>query len=183
MGCPPVQGKRNDIAIKKEALENGANIRDIISTSTNNQVIQYAAKWLTYFEKERNWHPEVWWFWGPTSTGKSHRAFEIMNDPAKRHIQRNSSKWWDGYDAHEDVIIEEYRGSFCKFSELLGLLDKYPLKVEVKYGFRSFLAKRIIITSNQSPQQIWWSRTEEQTDQLLRRINHIEHMTIKYTGK
>lgn len=176
-GVPPNQGKRNDIEVSREALENGANIRDIITSSKNNQVIQYSLKWLTYLEKKRTWKPKVIWLYGPTSTGKSHKAHAMFPN-AYEHAGSNI-KWWDGYDAHEDVIIDEMRTGFCEMRDILRLLDKYPLRVEIKGGYRQFLAKNIIITSHKSPQEIF-GRYNENIDQLIRRIDKIEHMTTRY---
>ena len=35
-------------------------------------------------------------------------------------------KWWEGYDGHEVVLLDDIRKDFCKFHELLTLLDIYP---------------------------------------------------------
>lgn len=47
-------------------------------------------------------------FWGPTGTGKSHRAW----DEAGEHAYPKSSrtKFWDGYQGQENVVIDEFRG-------------------------------------------------------------------------
>lgn len=178
MGCPPVQGKRNDIEIAKEALENNANMRDIIINAKSNQVIQFAQKHLTYFEKKRDWKPEIWWFYGPTGCSKSHTAHEMAGKNA--HHQVKSIKWWDGYDAHENVVIDEFRGDFSTFSDLLRLIDKYPYRIEVKGGYRQFLAKKIWITSNKSPQKLFRNMSDEDIGQLLRRVDHLEYMNTRW---
>lgn len=177
MGNPPVQGKRNDIEIAKEALENNANMRDIIINAKSNQVIQFAQKHLTYFEKKRDWKPEIWWFYGPTGTGKSHKAHQMAGPDA--HHQVKTIKWWDGYDAHENVIIDEIRGDFSTYSDILTLLDKYPFRIEVKGGYRQFLGKKIWITSNEHPSRIF-KGCGENLDQLIRRVDHIVRMRRRW---
>ena len=83
------------------------------------------------------------------------------------------SKWWEGYDAHETVIINDYRKDFCKFSELLNLLDRYPYRIECKGSSRQMLAKTIVITTPKSPEETWKNRTDEDLTQLMRRIDKV----------
>jgi len=83
-----------------------------------------------------------------------------------------TNKWWEGYDAHENVIIDDMRGDFCKFHELLRMLDRYAYRIETKGGSRQFRAKTIIITSCYSPTEMF--DTREDIQQLLRRIDEIK---------
>ena len=175
-GTIPIQGRRNDIVKTREALQDGTNMRGIISGATNNQSISYAAKWLTYFEKERDWKTEVHWYYGETETFKSKTAHE---ENPHAFWSTKDNQWWDGYDAHKTVIIDDMRGDFCKFHELLRLLDRYPLKVAIKGGFRSFLAQKLIITSSKSPTEMYQYRTDEDLKQLHRRIDVLKHFTKK----
>lgn len=175
-GILPVgKGKRTDILKTKESLENGANIRDIIRETTSNQSIQYAQKWLTYFEKKRNWKPEVFWFWGKTGLGKTREAHRIFNDESKKYCVNETNRWWDGYDSHENVIFDDIRADFCKYHTLLRLLDRYEMRVEVKGAFRQLLAKRIIITSPFKPEALYGCR--EECSELLRRIDRVREFT------
>lgn len=177
-GTLPIgQGKRTDIKKQKEALENGANMRNVIATATSNQSIQFAAKWLTHFEQKRRWKPKVMWFYGATGTGKTREAYKIFGDECYECTE--DGQWWDGYDAHSDVIIDEIRGDFMKFRKFLRLLDRYPFQIAVKGGFRQFLAKRIIITSNRRPEQVYWGMVDEDLNQLLRRIDIVKEFTKK----
>ena len=83
----------------------------------------------------------------------------------------STARWWDGYDAHENVIIDDMRKDFCKFHELLRYLHEHPFHVETKGGTRQFLARNIVITSCYSPDQLF--ETREDINQLLRRIDEI----------
>ena len=163
------QGKRNDISLVKEALDTGANMRTIVKSATSNQSVQFALKYLSYHEAKRNWKPEVYWYWGAPGTGKTRKAWEEMPDA---FVANETSQWWDGYDAHENVIIDDIRGNFSTFNNFLKLIDRYPHQIQIKGGFRQFLAKKIIITSCYKPEQIWHMCGENQ-EQLLRRIDKI----------
>ena len=168
-GTIPEQGKRSDIAVVKEIITDGGNMRDVVEVASSVQSVRMAEIHLKYLERKRNWKPTVKWYWGPTGTGKSHAAHEEAADSFDAHT---SIKWWEGYDAHENVIIDDMRGDFCKFHELLKLLDKYPFLVECKGGSRQFLAKTIIITSCYHPKEMFSVR--EDIQQLLRRIDVIK---------
>lgn len=163
------QGKRSDIQSVRDHVEDGANMRAIVSLARSLQSIRMAEIYLTYNESKRNWKPIVKWYYGETGSGKSHTAYEESPDA---YTCGETSKWFQGYDGHENVIIDDFRRDFIKFHELLKLLDKYPYLIEYKGGSRQFLAKQIIITSPYHPKDVYENR--EDIDQLIRRIDEIK---------
>lgn len=128
----------------------------------------------------RNFKTEVYWFYGATGTGKSRRFADSEPDG---YWKPSVNKWWNGYDGHDAVIVDDYRRDFCTFAELLRLFDRYPMSVETKGGTRPFLAKRLYITTPKSPQDTWEGRTEEDLQQLLRRIDHVECFQTPLSAK
>ena len=103
------QGERGDLnAAKQIALDDG--MRGVARIVNNIQAIKVAEKFLEYNEPERDWKPTVVWIWGPTGSGKSRMARDITNDDV--YTKNNGTKWWNGYDAHEDVIIDDFRDSW-----------------------------------------------------------------------
>ena len=107
-------------------------------------------------------------FWGPTGTGKSHRAFNEAGEGV--YVKMPTTKWWDGYSCQESVIIDEFRG-VIDVSHLLRWLDKYPVLVEVKGGTLPLFAKRFWITSNLEP-KCWYPDVDSATmEALLRRLD------------
>lgn len=172
-GEPGEQGKRNDLKeIKETAVERG--MRGVLETATCYNSIRIAEKYLVYFERKRDWQPEVYWFWGPTGTGKSRLANEEAGPNAYR--KNDDTKWWDGYDAHENVIIDDFRDSWWKITEMLSLLDRYSKTIECKGGSRQFLARKIWVTSAREPSTMYQG-TGESITQLLRRINIIKYLS------
>jgi len=88
-----------------------------------------------------------------------------------------SLKWFDGYDGQDHVLFDDFRASWCTFSHLLNLLDKYPVNVEIKGGFRMFKPKIIWITSATHPRSTYTLDNSKDKDgdiaQLIRRIDCI----------
>ena len=162
----------------KEVLTETGRMKDVVAQATSYQSIRMAEVWLKYFEKPREWKTKVMWYWGVTGSGKSYAAHKQSEHP---YICLETNQWWEGYDAHEHVIIDDMRKNFCTYSRLLNLLDEYGCVVECKGGSRQLLAKQIIITSCYHPAEMY--DTREDIEQLLRRIDKIEHFTTTWREK
>lgn len=174
-GTIPKQGKRTDIETIREQVNEGLGMEEIVETATSYQSLRTAEMLLKYKEKKRNFKPHVKWYYGATGTGKTRTAYE-ENEGKRIYTSMETAKWFDGYDAHEVLIIDDMRKDYIKFHNLLKLLDRYEYRVEVKGGTRQMLAKTIIITCPYSPEQLW-SNHEEDIQQLLRRIDEIREFT------
>ena len=116
---------------------------------------------------ERNCHL----FFGPTGTGKSRRAWDEAGVHAYPKDPR--SKFWDGYQTHEHVVIDEFRGAIA-VEHLLRWLDRYPVRVEIKGSSRPLMAHTFWITSNKSIDE-WWPDIDYLTlAAIKRRINIVD---------
>lgn len=167
------QGKRTDLdTCRTLAIESGMRA---VSATCNLQQIKVAEKYLTYNEECRDWKPKVTWIWGSSGSGKSRKAREITgNDDC--FTKNDGTIWWDGYDGHEFVIIDDFRASWWSLTEMLSLLDRYEKRVQFKGGWRQFRPKTIIITCIFPPDKVYSHITEEPLEQLLRRIDNIIHL-------
>lgn len=169
-GDMPQQGKRTEFDTIREAVAAGQRIKDIIPVCSSYQGLRTAELLFKFNEQERDWVPEVRWYYGGPGVGKSRSAREWLGEDI--YCTLDNLRWWDGYDAHEGVLIDDFRKTWCSFEFLLRLLDRYPLRVETKGGTRQFLAKKIAITTTMSPQEIY-EDTDENLGQLTRRISEI----------
>ncbi|AUM61801.1 Rep [Vegetivirus loriverwastis] len=168
-GTFSTQGKRTDLdKIRTIALEDGMRLVTQIGTLVQ---IQTAEKFLSYNEEPRDWLTKVIWIHGKTGSGKSRHAREILQNQ-DIYVKNNGTKWWTGYDAHEAVIIDDFRDSWWSLTEMLSLLDRYEKVVETKGAQRQFKPKTIIITCIYSPDTLY-KGTGEDIQQLLRRITEI----------
>lgn len=109
--------------------------------------------------------------WGPTATGKSHRAWEEAGCGA--YIKSARTKYWDGYSGQNHVIIDEFRGDIA-IGYMLTWLDKYPVSLEVKGSTVPHCASKFWICSNLHPTD-WYPDVDHLTyDALIRRMEIIE---------
>jgi len=134
-GEPARPGKRSDITTAREVVTSGGGMRQVIEQVNSYQAMRCAELMLKYKEKKRDWKPNVRWYSGSTGSGKTRSALEEFPDA---WVSARNLKWWEGYDAHEVVVVDDFRRDFCTFHELLRILDRYEYRVETKGSSRQF---------------------------------------------
>ena len=177
------QGKRTDLDAVAALVKTGASKR-AVAEAFPKEFIQFG-RGIEHLQHvlhgRRDQPPRVFWFWGPTGTGKTRTAYSESQAPdddgvvSEPYFKMATNKWWDNYQGERDVIIDDYRRDFCTFAELLRLLDRYPLTVEVKGGTVSFTSLRIYITTPKNVEDTWKERTLEDMAQLRRRITEVRY--------
>lgn len=179
LGQRPAQGSRNDLEAIADMVKDGNMMVDIVPHCKNFQQIRYAEKLKQYCPRVRNWVTTVYWYYGKTGTGKTRQAWADYPDawPCGKNL-----KWWEGYDGHKHVIIDDFRADFCTFHELLRILDRYPYWIEVKGCSRQLLAEVIVITCPKHWRDVYHDkegnrRCDEDLEQLGRRITHTVHFS------
>lgn len=166
----PVQGKRSDLDNVKEVLKETGSMRAVVVVASSVQSVRMAEMILKYHEPPRKQKPKISWFYGPSGSGKTRSAYEELGDDCYTCL--STGKWWEGYDGHENVLIDDYRKDFMPFADLLKLLDRYAFKVECKGGSRQFRGENIVITAPFHP--VYYIPANEDKQQLLRRIDVIK---------
>ena len=169
VGKPIIQGKRSDISEAITILGAKASMSAVLERVHNYQAVKHAELYLKYKEPKRPIAPiEVIWIYGSSGKGKTKKVYD--DNSGNDIFTPITHKWWEGYDGHEIVLIDDIRRDYCKFHELLKLLDIYPFRVETKGGSRQVQFKKIYITAPYSPTTMWEGRCDEDLLQLTRRI-------------
>lgn len=136
----------------KEMIQKGATNNELADYHFPTWVSSYRG--IIYYKslitKPRNFKTKVIICQGPTGTGKSKWCADTYPDA----YWKQKSQWWDGYEGHETVIIDEFYG-WLAFDLCLRLCDRYPLLVECKGGNIQFVSKTLIFTTNNLPCN-WW---------------------------
>lgn len=89
------------------------------------------------------------WYWGASGTGKTRKARE--ENPGA--YLKNPNKWWDGYVDQEVVVIDEWSPVHeCLAAHLKQWADHHPFCAETKGSSICIRPRKIIITSNYSPE-------------------------------
>lgn len=127
--------------------------------------------------------------WGPSGTGKSHRARAILEEEGIKdfdtvHVHKASGGngvWWDEYEGADAVIIDDFSYKNLPLDEFCNIFDKYPMKLQVKGSMIPRVFWRCIITTNEDPAE-WYKPTIDavQPYQITRRIPECIYMGDRY---
>jgi hypothetical protein len=165
---PKGQGKRTDLEIAAQLLSDGGSLRDL--------AIQHPTSFIKYnrglsaykkiIGRPRSERTVLLSYFGPTCSGKSTHALEIARGLASsdedifyltKDMCHGNGIWWDGYDSHSVVVIEEFYG-WMKLNSFLNLIDSTPLTVQTKGGSTHMVARWVITTSNDPPKD-WYTNS------------------------
>lgn len=173
------QGGRTDLLSVKRAIDEGASQAQVASDYFESWVRHHKA-FAAYSNLLATTSPTLRTvrttvLWGPTGSGKSHRAYTHAPH-AYRLAPPNvdhGALWWDGYDNQKTIILDDFE-SWIPFRTLLQLLDKYPIRCQVKGGVVMAQWTHVIITSNAHPDS--WYANAYAGGPLERRLHAVYHV-------
>jgi len=168
------QGRRSDVADAAAAVQNGHGLKRLaeelpvafVKYSRGLQALRYTLA----SEAASVWRDlRVLTLVGASGTGKTRWATETF--PAAFLVTPSEPEWWDGYDGEETLIIDELRDeSRWGLGRFLRILDGYQLRLPTKGGFTWALWKRVIITTNQAPEDWYGGASCAEGSPLHRRL-------------
>lgn len=189
-GLEPAQGKRSDWSGLRQYVENA-----IVAGQTDDEISDYLLLaftnlWATQGTAVQRLiaaqrricqtfvtrsPPTIKVYWGPTGTGKTRRCWEEAGTAAFAKMQ---GKWFDGYEGQENVILDEFPDESIPLTLLLQMLDRYPLRVEVKGGSVGWSPRRIWISSNLHPGSWYPDAQPAHRAALMRRLTEFGAISL-----
>jgi len=176
LGEKKEQGKRKDLTELKGLVDEGKSQVEVVTNCENFQQIRYVEKLFEYKPLSTTYKKkEVYWYYGPTGTGKTKAAYELIEETKKDFwvSTLDGSKWFNGYWGQPIALLDELRAKDYPYSQLLRLLDGYEVRLPYKGGFCIWNPDIVIITTPLSPEETYRGQmefTDGGIDQLLRRI-------------
>lgn len=115
------------------------------------------------------------WYYGPPGTGKTTKAYR--ENPGA--YIKMANKWWDDYITEDVVIIDDLDHQSSRISHLLKQwTHKVKYRGEYKGGSRMMRPKKIIVTSNYTPEELW--PDDPMLAEAVRRRFKFVHFTLKF---
>lgn len=110
------------------------------------------------------------WWYGEPGTGKTSEA---VGSFPMAYIKDPKERWWDGYDNEDVVIIDDFdKYQVSMAGDMKRWLDRYVFQAPVKGGYMTIRPKKVIVTSNYHPDEIW---EDEVTRNAIKRRVKIRH--------
>lgn len=160
------QGKSKPLKRAYELLKAGCGDRELFEEVPEvafryQQGIRAARAALAH-PRDKAITPTILIWWGDSGTGKTRKAVEeypeayILTKP-----NGNGVVWFDGYYGQKVIIFDEFYG-WVPYDLMLRILDRYPLKLQIKGGMVECQATTFIITSNK-PWTDWYAGIDDKS--------------------
>ena len=139
----PNERKRVDLDDVKDIVKAKRPMSEIADATSSYQQLKCACLSMQLTSTLPTGPVEIRWHYCPPGCSKTYDAWKEFPDL----YTPLSFKWWENYQGEEVVLIVDFRKDWCKFHELIKLIDDYPVKAECKGSFYHVQAKVITITS------------------------------------
>jgi len=110
-----------------------------------------------FYTTPRDFETQVTVVYGEPRAGKSRFAM-LGPSPYKlaAFSSANSADFFGDYrpDAHQTLVVDDFYSNW-KYTTFLQVCDRYPTEVHTKGGFRQFLCRDVVFTSNLPPNE-WY---------------------------
>lgn len=150
----PASGKRTDlINFCADVQVSRPTTEDLLESTLYMRYPRHCEKVIDFYHPPKDIDTlDNIWIYGPTGCGKSRRVRDTFDSIYNKML----NKWFDNYADEETVLIEDIDPAHQFLGHFLKIwADHYPFRAEYKGGSRMIRPKRIIITSNYHPEQIW----------------------------
>lgn len=180
-GIRKQQGRRTDLESCRDLLLTTGSIHAVAEHHFN-LYIQYRRGFESFLhlqQKPRTAPTMGYWYWGPTGSGKTRKAFAVGKQLGDVFFTPDiRGQWFDGYTGQESVIFDDLTiQDRPPIALLLRLLDRYPLQVPIKGGFTGFTSRRVFFTSNFEFDRVYGG--EPNVEALRRRFARVQYIGVE----
>lgn len=166
------QGRRLDLEGLANRMRAGERLVDIamsdpVAIVRHHRGLQ--ALEMYYNQPKPRGKPKIIFMWGAPGCGKSRLAHAIY--PEAYVAPDKKEGWFDGYIGQEEVIFDDFKGSF-PYGDMLKLLDRYAHRQNIKGTFASVKCKRFIFTANEPP-SAFYDGHPAWMDRILNRFGEV----------
>lgn len=169
------QGSRSDIKELIELIKEKKSNSELLELMPS-QTFMYSKhieKVRHTLQADRTEAPKVIWIHGPAGCGKT----SYVADKHPDYYVKDNSKWWDGYEQQEAILIDDYETpkEGLTYKELLRLFDRYKYQGQTKGGYVKINSPYIYITHTEPPEIVFGYKDDpEWGAQMERRISKME---------
>lgn len=115
---------------------------------------------------------KVWFLYGPTGTGKTHRAFTAFPKAYKIKGKLFEGKTFDMYNGEETLILDEWSPYEWPLTAMNDLLDKWECRLQCRYSNKYAYWTRVIICTNFKPEECYPAVPTLQRASFERRLTY-----------
>jgi len=179
-GNIPKKGVSQDLEVVKEKIVTGTTISTLCQDHWGTMIRHGKAieRYMFYMTKPvMRPNIECTYIWGPSGVGKTRYVYDNENPEYVYSV--DAGKWFDGYDGHPIILIDEFDKQDFKNPNMawyLRMLDRYPFKAEPKGGMTWCKAERFYLTANIPIEDL--NITEQEKVGLKRRCKVIHMDTL-----
>ncbi len=188
-GEPRSQGKRIDLEGFKDEVLAGKRKRDLVEDHFG-----ILARYPKFYDQlimmnrpARTTDLVVHLLYGDTGLGKTRTVMDKFGADPDFYVAplNNGTMWYDTYDGHRKVLLDDFSGSASHISlcSLLRLLDRYPVLVPTKGSHTWWLPDEVFVTTNLLPKDWYtWGNRGEQYKALARRFHKVSLYYVPLSG-
>lgn len=162
------QGRRSDLEDLVKMVEAGHTDREIFDAhpvSTFKHLRHITAVRMV-FKPVRTTDLSVVLLYGPPDTGKTRAFWDLYPDGFSVPVSKNL--WFSNYQQEKAVLIDDFAGNIG-LTQLLQILDRYPVQLETKGSHTWWCPDVICITSNLHPFEWYDYSTRANSYKALKR--------------
>lgn len=178
-GSVSVQGKRTDLQAAAVRLRDGTSLKSVAEEDPALYVKYYKGlqALAQHYVEPCNWVKEVICLYGLTGTGKTRTAVSECEGQSMAFVEIGNG-FVTGYNGETNVIIDDFEDKMCSRNMFLRLTDRYPYKANVKGGHVEWAPRRIFITTNFRPEDLY-----EGDPAIQRRISEKRELVGTYESR